>query len=288
MSDIRSTEVLTVRDAGHDEYWLRDRIYDDPSILGLGDLQAVMKERIQAQGGRLDILLKDPADDSMYEVEIQLGATDETHIVRTIEYWDNEKRKWPNRSHTAVLVAEVITNRFFNVVHLLSQAVPIIGIQVTIIKIGEATGLHFTKVIDSYQEPEDEEPSSQTYTEKHWIDNYPEVLECVKWYRELLRTNYPEVGIRYFENYISLTVGGIARVWVNRRKNGRALFEIKCVSENIDQVVEALDKEGISYGTRSNKNITFNVNLQQLNEKKLLHALIAKMISGAPNQTSVS
>jgi hypothetical protein len=154
MSDIRSTEVLGIRNAGHDEYWLRDRIYDDPSILGLGDLQAVMKERIQSQGGRLDLLLKDPTDDSMYEVEIQLGATDETHIVRTIEYWDNEKRKWPNRSHTAVLVAETITNRFFNVVHLMSQAVPIIGIQATIIKIGDASGLHFAKVIDTYQEPE--------------------------------------------------------------------------------------------------------------------------------------
>ena len=286
MSDIRSTEAQGIRDAGHDEFWLRDRIYDDPSILGIGDLQAVMKERTQSQSGRLDFLLKDPADDSMYEVEIQLGATDETHIVRTIEYWDNEKRKWPNRSHTAVLVAEEITNRFFNVVHLLSQAVPIIGIQATIIKIGDVSGLHFSKVIDSYQEPEDEEPSSQTYTEKHWIDNNPDVLECVKWYRELLLANYQEVGIRYFENYISLTVGGIARVWVNRRKNGRALFEIKCVSENIDQVVAALDKEGISYGTRSNRNITFNVNLQQLNENKVLHELIAKMIGGAGSRAS--
>jgi len=281
MSDIRSTEVLGIRNAGHDEYWLRDRIYDDPSILGLGDLQAVMKERIQSQGGRLDLLLKDPTDDSMYEVEIQLGATDETHIVRTIEYWDNEKRKWPNRSHTAVLVAETITNRFFNVVHLMSQAVPIIGIQATIIKIGDASGLHFAKVIDTYQEPEHDEPSSQTYSEKHWIENYPEVLECVKWYRELLLTRYKEVGIKYFENYMSLTVGGIARLWVNRRKNGRALFEIKCVSENIDQMVEALDKEGISYGTRSNKNITFNVNLEQLAEKKVLHELVTRLIGGA-------
>ena len=162
----------------------------------------------------------------------------------------------------------------------MSQAVPIIGIQVSVIKIGDATGLHFAKVIDTYEEPEDDEPSSQTYSEKHWIDNNPEVLGCVKWYRELLLAVYKEVGIKYFENYMSLTVGGIARVWVNRRKNGRALFEIKCVTGNIDQIVEALDKEGISYGTRSNKNITFNVNLQQLIEKKPLHELIARLIGG--------
>ena len=124
-------------------------IYDDPSILGLGDLQSVMKEKTQSSGGRLDLLLKNPADSSMYEVELQLGATDDSHIIRSIEYWENERRRWPNRSHTVVLIAEAITTRFFNVVHLLSKAVPIIGIQANIIDVGGVRALHFVKVIDS-------------------------------------------------------------------------------------------------------------------------------------------
>jgi hypothetical protein len=73
----------------------------------------------------------------MFEVELQLGETDPSHIIRTIEYWDNQKRRWPSRSHTAVLVAERITSRFFNVVHLLSKAVPIVGIQANIVQVGE-------------------------------------------------------------------------------------------------------------------------------------------------------
>ena len=158
MPDIKITNVLTIAEHGHDEFWLRDLIYEDPSILGLGDLQAVGKESTQRRGGRVDLLLKDPADDSMYEVEIQLGATDESHIIRTIEYWDNTKKQWPRRSHTAVLVAEQITNRFFNVVQLLSLAVPVIAIQANIVQIGDAVGIHFTKIIDSYEEPEEEEP----------------------------------------------------------------------------------------------------------------------------------
>ena len=40
----------------------------------------------------MDLLLKNPDDDSMYEVELQLGATDESHIIRTIEYWDKAKK----------------------------------------------------------------------------------------------------------------------------------------------------------------------------------------------------
>ena len=32
----------------------------------------------------------------MYEVEVMLGETDPSHIIRCIEYWDIEKRKYPH------------------------------------------------------------------------------------------------------------------------------------------------------------------------------------------------
>ena len=279
MSEIKTTTVLTIAECGHDEFWLREMIYADPSILGLGDLQAVMKEITQPQGGRLDLLLKNPADDSMYEVELQLGATDESHIIRRIEYWDNAKKMWPKRSHTAVLVAEEITSRFFNVVHLLSMAVPMIGIQANIVQIGDAKAPHFTKMIDSYEEPEEEERTQQSYDEKHWVDNYPGAMECARWYRELLARFYGDIPTKYFESYISFTVGGIARVWVNKRKNDRALFEIKYVEQNITEATDYLNKEGIAFGTRGNKYLTFNVNLEQLKDKKLVHEWIVQKLA---------
>jgi hypothetical protein len=95
-------QQILIRDAGFDEYWLQDQIYENPACLGLGELDAIAKERQQSSGGRLDLLLKNPEDDTMYEVEVMLGETDETHIIRTIEYWDNEKRRWPQRQHFAV------------------------------------------------------------------------------------------------------------------------------------------------------------------------------------------
>lgn len=249
-------------------------IFDDPSILGLGDLQPVMKEKSQSQGGRLDLLLKNPADESMYEVELQLGATDESHIIRCIEYWDNEKQRWPKRSHTAVLIAEKITSRFFNVVHLLSASVPIIGIQASIVQVGENKALHFTKIIDSYEEPEEEESPQQTYDEKHWVDNFPGTLDCARWYRDLLDQSYGETLTKYFETWISFTVGGIARVWVSRRKDGRAYFEVKYVEEDFEAAVDYLNKDGIAFSSRNNKILTFNVNLQQLKDKQATHAWI--------------
>jgi hypothetical protein len=44
MDKIETAKMLTIRECGYDEYWLRDRIFEDPAILGLGDLQAVMNE----------------------------------------------------------------------------------------------------------------------------------------------------------------------------------------------------------------------------------------------------
>ena len=133
------------RECGFDEVWLQDQIAENPSCLQLGELELVSRERQQAGGGRLDILLKNPEDDSMYEVEVMLGETDEKHIIHTIEYWDREKRKWPQRQHFAVLVAETVTSRFFNVIQLLSHCIPVIAVQANIIEVDGKKALHFRR-----------------------------------------------------------------------------------------------------------------------------------------------
>jgi hypothetical protein len=37
MEDITTTKILGIKECGYDENWLRDKIYDEPSILGLGE-----------------------------------------------------------------------------------------------------------------------------------------------------------------------------------------------------------------------------------------------------------
>src|SRR5277367_3342006 len=144
-------EKVELREVGKDEKWLQSQIANDPSILGLGELTLFRKELKQSTGGRLDILLSDPETDFMYEVEIMLGSTDPSHIIRTIEYWDVESRRYPNREHRAVIVAEEITNRFFNVIWLLNRSLPIIAIQLNVLKVNEGILLHFTKILDIFE-----------------------------------------------------------------------------------------------------------------------------------------
>ena len=107
--EIEVSETVSIASLNLNEAWLQERIWETPSALGLGELESVNKEHAVSSGGRLDILLKDPVYDVMYEVEVMLGDTDPSHIIRTIEYWDLVKRRFPQRQHFAVLIAERIT-----------------------------------------------------------------------------------------------------------------------------------------------------------------------------------
>ena len=50
----------------------KDQIAEDPSILGLGELELKDRERRQHSGGRLDLLLQN--EEQRFEVELQLGS----------------------------------------------------------------------------------------------------------------------------------------------------------------------------------------------------------------------
>jgi hypothetical protein len=126
---VKHTPIRLKDDPEFDEKWLADRIKEDPQILGLGDVEVRDAERIQPRGGRLDLLLSDSDTDRRYEVEIMLGTVDESHIIRTTEYWDVERKRYPQYDHCAVLVAEEITSRFLNVISLFNSSIPLIAIQ---------------------------------------------------------------------------------------------------------------------------------------------------------------
>jgi hypothetical protein len=129
------------------------------------------RERRQTKAGRLDLLLQDPNSYKRYEVELQLGPTDETHIIRCIEYWDIERKRYPQYEHCAVLVAEDITSRFLNVVSLFNGALPLIAIQVQAYEVGEHVTLVFTTVLDEMQRglvDEDEDAISAPTDRAYW------------------------------------------------------------------------------------------------------------------------
>lgn len=80
----------------YDEQWLKDKVTNDPAILGLGDLEVKDVERIQPKAGRIDLLLYDSESEKRHKIEVMLGKIDESHITRAIECWDIERKRFPD------------------------------------------------------------------------------------------------------------------------------------------------------------------------------------------------
>jgi hypothetical protein len=253
MENIPMANTLSIRECGLNEYWLQDQIYENPSCLGLGELEFVSKERRQASGGRLDILLKNPEDDSMYEVEVMLGETDETHIIRTIEYWDNEKRRWPQRQHYAVLVAEMITRRFFNVIQLLSHSIPIIAIQVNIIEYGGQKLLHFSKVLDTYEEPEDGTGIEEIYDEKFWEKKSTWTIDVAKSLLGVIDDIFEGATLRYVKSYIAINVSGNNYFYLRKRSANKSGIFFWVSEDFSEDIVQLFDEKNIPYDQKKKR-----------------------------------
>jgi hypothetical protein len=202
------------------EAWIQNVISKDPIILGLGDVILRDKERQQPKAGRLDILLQDLDTDKRYEVEIQLGKTDESHIIRTIEYWDLERKRYPQYEHCAVIVAEDITSRFMNVISLFNGFIPLIAIQMTAIRSEGGIGLIFTKVLDEMALGliDEDEKSSPPANREYWLDNgTKKTVEMVDKQLKIIQTFAPEYNLKYNKYYIGLAKDGIANNFVSFR-----------------------------------------------------------------------
>ncbi|MCY4558970.1 MAG: DUF5655 domain-containing protein [Chloroflexi bacterium] len=234
------------------EKWIQDQIENDPSILGLGDdLQFRDRERRQPRAGRLDLLFEDE-DRCRYEVEIQLGATDESHIIRTIEYWDIERRRYPQYDHCAVIVAEDITSRFLNVISLFNGHIPLVAIKMQAFEVGAASTLIFTKVLDETKRGFDDEdqpgePTDRSYWERTAAkDTVTLVDRLLNHINELLAT---ALELNFNKHYI-----GIYRdkqpfnFVVFRPKKKFVILEIRLDrSEEIDQVLDNSDFDVMRY-----------------------------------------
>jgi hypothetical protein len=219
--EFRKSKVVSLKaHAVYNEKWLQGKLVDDPTLLGLGDLVVKDVERRQPRAGRLDLLLSDPDTHTRYEVEIQLGATDEAHIIRTIEYWDLEKSRFPQYEHVAVLVAEDITSRFLNVINLFNKAIPLIAIEMRALEVGGFLTLNATTVFDLARLGVDEEDEPGQATDRaYWIERGSQASVAVAdGMLELINDVTPGgLALKYNRYYIGLARDGIPNNFVQFR-----------------------------------------------------------------------
>ncbi len=231
------------------EKWVQDRIAEDPSILGLGDLILLNEELIQPSGGRLDLLLYDSDNEQRYEVEIQLGRIDESHIIRTLEYWDIERKRYPQYDHIAVIIAEEVTGRFLNIISLFNGYIPLIAIQMKALQCGQNITLDFTKILDRIVLGGTEQPPPPT-DRSHWEKKAcPATVAIVDEILKLICTFAPDFELNYNKYYIGLMEKGRANnftVFSPKKKFLRMSIK-QPRSEQLESQLDEAGLEMISY-----------------------------------------
>ena len=252
--------------AEFDEKWLQDRIIEDPRILGLGEIELVEKEK-RLSYGRLDLLMKNEEENTRYEIEIQLGKIDESHIIRTIEYWDEERNRYQQYEHVAVIIAEEITNRFLNVISLFNKALPIIAIQLDVIEIDNKILLHFTKILDLIEKDDDEvEGNNEETNRDYWVKGSSEKsIELIDSCMKILVDISPDYSVNYLKRYVG--------VKERNRSNNSVIFypkrnflRIATRNDNKDEWYEKLEEVGIIvFRNRKGKRVHFKITKNDLN-----------------------
>jgi hypothetical protein len=270
---------VELRSIGLDEKWLQDQITNDPEILGLGDdLEIAGREHRQPVGGRIDFLMRDAEGGTYYEVEVMLGTLDESHIIRTIEYWDIERQRRPQFEHRAVIVAEQITARFFNVLRLLNRAVPMIAVQLSAFLVGESVVLHPVTVLNVVEETEDlgvvaEERRDRAYWERNSNPASRAVMDKIV---SFLRTDSVEPRLTYNRHHIALGTTGYNFCWFHPRKAAHCHIEFRAAVENRDTVLSELQNAGIDASPRRTDHVACSITSKGVEEHSPLIRSVLK------------
>jgi predicted transport protein len=194
----------------------------------------------------LDLLLQDSDSSRRYEVEVQLGSTDESHIIRTIEYWDIERKRYPQYDHTAVIVAEDITSRFLNVISLFNGFIPLVAIQMGALKSGDQISINCTTVLDQItlgfeEEDEEKEITDRPYWEKRGTK---ETVKLADRMLGFIQTFAPDFGLKYNKFYIGLAKDGQTNNFAIFKPQKNAI-RLELRMKKSDEVERQIDGKGL-------------------------------------------
>ena len=243
------------------------------------------KERIQPRAGRLDLLLQDSESQKRYEVEIQLGKVDESHIIRTIEYWDIEKKRYPDYEHCAVIIAEDITNRFLNVINILNGAIPLIVIKMEAYKYKDNYWLNFTTILNEIKRGSVEEEEVKEVTDRNYWENKgtPETVALADKMLKMIKEFDEGYELKYNKFYIGLAKHGQPDNFVSfrpRKLGKNMLMQLKLEqSEEIDKLIEDSGLDLLNYDPKWEK-YTIRVSESDLSKNREIIMNLLKMASG--------
>lgn len=123
---IVSGAISTVTELGKDEAWLQGWFKEQPSRLGLGDIVATDDE---VDDDRSFVATD---DERCFSVDVQLGEMEPSRGFGVLDNWARSRVRHPDRSHVAVLVTEVISDRYRTTLETLAEHLPLVVVELQV------------------------------------------------------------------------------------------------------------------------------------------------------------
>lgn len=168
---------------------------------------------------------------SVFVVELMLGPVDSSHIVRTIDYWlENRKNVRRNVECKAVLIGErIIDSRFGEVVKFLTNSMPLVVKEVAALQLGGTMTLHFTTIFRSADLEERVESAEATpVNAEFWAKKDKQTLDVANAVVAILRDVDSSVSPNFTQGYINVRVGNRTQGFIGFRSiKGRVRISVK-------------------------------------------------------------
>jgi hypothetical protein len=125
---IVSGAVSTVSELGKDEAWLQGWLKEQPSRMGLGELE-VTDGAADDEDDRSFVATD---DQRCLSVDVRLGEMDASHGFQLLDNWARNRVRHPDKTHVAVLVTERTGERYRATLQTLSEHLPLVVVELAV------------------------------------------------------------------------------------------------------------------------------------------------------------
>ncbi len=131
---------------------------------------------------------------------------------------------------------------------LISNSIPIIAIQASLVESNGVKSLFFTTVLNTYEELDDGTAvEEQSYDKDYWNKKARWVTDAAEALLPISAKHFENPSMRYLKQYISISSDSYNRVWFHKRTSPKALLILKIAAPMQDDAAALLDSASIGY-----------------------------------------
>ena len=141
--------------------------------------------------------------------------------------------------------------------------------------------LTFSKILDTYEEPEEGGGAPEVHDEAYWRDKAAWTTDTARTLFEIVRPVYGDMSLNYVKNYIAIVVNGNNYFWLHKRSGNKSLLGFWISESLLPSATRLLDEKGIPYTVRKNQSVRITTDKETISKNCEMFVQIAQLVKQA-------